>query len=148
MHLSVGGCIFLIRTDVRRVSPLSTVVQGSSWRKMSIALNPSLAPRSSATPIRLTKRGRALARWAAVTSLSILLISVGSAISGASTGGEHQSTSPYLQVSVKPGETLWSIASMIAGDGDRRAVVAEIMEVNHLKSPDLYAGQRIFLPTR
>jgi len=49
---------------------------------------------------------------------------------------------------VKPGETLWSIASMIAGDGDRRAVVAEIMEVNHLKSPDVAAGQRIFLPTR
>ena len=142
------GCTVLIRTDVRRVSPLSTDVLGSSRRKMSIALNPSLAPRSSATPIRLTKRGRALARWAAVTSLSILLISAGSALSGASAGGELQSTSPYIQVTVKPGETLWSIASMIASDGDRRAVVAEIMEVNHLKSPDVAAGQRIFLPTR
>ena len=124
---------------------------------MSYAFNPSLVsvtPRNSATPIRLTKRGRALARWAAVTSLSILLISVisaGSAISGASAGSALQTTSPFIQVTVKPGETLWSIASMVAGDkniGDRRAIVAEIMEINHLKVADLSAGQRLYLPTR
>jgi LysM repeat protein len=49
---------------------------------------------------------------------------------------------------VKPGETLWSIASVLAAHGDRRDLVAEISEINHLKSPELQAGQRIYIPTR
>jgi nucleoid-associated protein YgaU len=49
-------------------------------------------------------------------------------------------------VVVQPGDTLWSIASPVAADGDVRAVVAEIRQLNDLSSADLVPGQTLQLP--
>ena len=122
----------------------------------AIAINPSLANLSEKTPVngslsgvRLTPRGRFLARLAVITSLSVLLLSGFAAVTGASAGSTDTAIpTPYIKVSVKPGETLWSIAASIAPDGDRRSLVADIVEVNRLKSPELQAGQKIYIPTR
>ena len=46
-----------------------------------------------------------------------------------------KSESKYVQVVVTPGESLWSIAAMVAGDSQIQSVVADIVEVNKLKSP-------------
>jgi len=122
----------------------------------TIAINPSLVNRGEKTPVnrhysrvRLTPRGRFVARLAVITSLSVLLLSGFAAVTGASAGSaETAIPTPYIKVSVKPGETLWSIAASIAPEGDRRSLVADIVEVNRLKSPELQAGQKIFIPTR
>ena len=122
----------------------------------TIAINPSLVNRGEKTPenrhysrVRLTPRGRFVARLAVITSLSVLLLSGFAAVTGASAGStETAIPTPYIKVSVKPGETLWSIAASIAPEGDRRSLVADIVEVNHLKSPELQAGQKIYIPTR
>jgi LysM repeat protein len=53
-----------------------------------------------------------------------------------------------MKITVKPGETLWSIASNLSGSGDRRDLVDELIEVNRLKSPEVVAGQKIYIPTR
>lgn len=128
------------------------------------AINPSLVntnPRKIAkTPekqylsngsqsVRLTPRGRLVARLAVIASLSILLLSGFAAVTGASAGSSDTAIpTPYIKVSVKPGETLWSIADSINPSGDRRSLVADIVEINHLKSPELQAGQKIYIPTR
>ena len=127
----------------------------------TIAINPSLANvkkinHGAKTPVnrhdsrvRLTPRGRFLARLAVITSLSVLLLSGFAAVTGASAGSTDTAIpTPYIKVSVKPGETLWSFAASIAPDGDRRSLVADIVEVNRLKSPELQAGQKIYIPTR
>ncbi|MEY3400120.1 MAG: hypothetical protein RLZZ486_588 [Actinomycetota bacterium] len=122
----------------------------------TVAINPSLANLSEKTPVnsslsgvRLTPRGRAVARLAVITSLSILLLSGFAAVTGASAGSSETAIpTPYIKISVKPGETLWSIADGIDADGDRRSVVADIVEINNLKSPELQAGQKIYIPTR
>ena len=127
----------------------------------TIAINPSLAAiRKKAigekTPVnrhysrvRLTPRGRFVARLAVLTSLSVLLLSGFAAVTGATAGSTDSAIpTPYIKVSVKPGETLWSIAASIAPEGDRRSLVADIVEVNRLKSPELQAGQKIYIPTR
>ena len=124
----------------------------------TIAINPFLAKdaRRVKTPInqgpaalRLTPRGRFVARLAVITSLSVLLLSGFAAVTGATAGSTDSAIpTPYIKVSVKPGETLWSIAASIAPEGDRRSLVADIVEVNRLKSPELQAGQKIFIPTR
>jgi hypothetical protein len=50
-------------------------------------------------------------------------------------------------VVVQYGDTLWSIASSVAGPGDDvRAVVAEIRQVNDLPGSDLEPGQVLQLP--
>ena len=113
----------------------------------TIANNPS--PLNSHSQVRLTPRGRALARLAVVSSLSILLLAGFSLFSGATAGSEDSvSTTPYVKITVKPGETLWSIASNLSGSGDRRDLVDELIEVNRLKSPEVVAGQKIYIPTR
>ena len=126
----------------------------------SLSVNPSLVLKSEKTPVnryvssgtqtvRLTPRGRAVARLAVITSLSILLLSGFAALTGASAGSTDTAIpTPYIKVSVKPGETLWSIAGSIQSDGDLRAVVADILEINNLKNPELQAGQKIYIPTR
>lgn len=109
----------------------------------TIAIHPSI--RTSNGP-RLTRRGRFLARMAVIASLSILLLA-GFSLATGSQASSQSSDSPYIKVTVKPGETLWSIAAKIS-DGDRRELVDEIIEVNNLKSPEVNAGQKLFLPTR
>jgi LysM repeat protein len=83
---------------------------------------------------------------AVIASLSILLLA-GFSLATGSQASSQSSDSPYIKVTVKPGETLWSIAAKIS-DGDRRELVDEIIEVNNLKSPEVNAGQKLFLPTR
>ena len=113
----------------------------------TIAINPS--PLNGHSQVRLTPRGRALARLAVVSSLSILLLAGFSLFSGATAGSEDSvSTTPYVKITVKPGETLWSIASNLSGSGDRWDLVDELIEVNRLKSPEVVAGQKIYIPTR
>jgi len=122
----------------------------------TIAINPSLVTRGEKTPenrfysrVRLTARGRLLTRLAVIASLSILLLSGFAAMTGATAGSTETAIStPYVKVSVKPGDTLWSIAESIAPSGDRRSLVADIVEINHLSSPELQAGQKIYIPTR
>ena len=119
----------------------------------TIAIHPSLVQstpeRAGNSQVRLTPRGRALARLAVIASLSVLLLAGFSMFSGATAGVEDSiSTTPYVKVTVKPGETLWSIAANLSGSGDRRDLVDELIEVNRLKSPELVAGQKIYIPTR
>jgi predicted Zn-dependent protease len=110
----------------------------------TIAINPSI--NTSIGP-RLTRRGRFLARLAVIASLSILLLASFSLATASNQSSDSSYTSPYVKVTVKPGETLWSLAAK-SGSGDRRATVDEIIEVNNLKSPEVVAGQKLYLPTR
>ena len=141
--MSVVGSNLYFRTDVRRVSPLSTIVLYEERTMTTIAIHPSI---NTSNGPRLTRRGRFLARMAVIASLSILLLA-GFSLATGSQAASQSSDSPYIKVTVKPGETLWSIAAKIS-DGDRRELVDEIIEVNNLKSPEVNAGQKLFLPTR
>ena len=114
----------------------------------TIAIHPS-PERLPGNQLRLTPRGRALARLAVVSSLSVLLLAGFSLFSGATAGSEDSiSTTPYVKITVKPGETLWSIAATLDASGDRRDLVDELMDVNRLSNPELRVGQKIYIPTR
>ena len=49
-------------------------------------------------------------------------------------------------VVVHEGDTLWSIATSLGGDGDVRAVIDEIQRLNGLEGTDLVPGQVLDLP--
>jgi len=88
---------------------------------MSTLAIPSLAPleKQRKSQVRLTPRGRLVARSAVVASLSIVLAASASFITGATAGSKESAVStPYALITVKPGETLWSIASVLAAHGD------------------------------
>ena len=88
------------------------------------------------------------------TGLSIsLLVVIGAGFSTISSASDKSDVaissgeSKYVQVVVTPGESLWSIAAMVAGDAAIQSVVADIVEVNKLKSADVPAGTRLLVPT-
>ena len=110
----------------------------------------------SPTDLLLTEYEKMKARQAkrlARTGLSLsLLVVIGagfSSISSASNSSDQPSTkakSKYVQVVVTPGESIWSIAAMVAPKNQIASVVADIVEVNQLSSADVSAGSKILVP--
>ena len=94
------------------------------------------------------RQAKRLARTVSTISLLVVIGAGFSSISSASenTGNQSEVKSKYVQVVVTPGESLWSIAALVAGQGDIASVVAEIVEVNALKSADVSAGSKLLVP--
>lgn len=55
------------------------------------------------------------------------------------------SSGPQTHV-VESGETLWAVAGEYGGGGDPRAYVDDLLEINHLSSPQVFPGQTLILP--
>ena len=96
------------------------------------------------------RQAKRLARTVLSVSLLVVIGAGFSSISAASdnsgvTNADKQSK--YVQVVVTPGESLWSIAAMVAGDASIASVVADIVEVNQLKGADVVAGSKLLVPT-
>ncbi len=133
LHVSVGGCIVSFRTDVRIPSNIVYVSEGAF-------------PMAT----KLTARGRNVVRGAAVASL---LIVIGAGFSAVGNATENKavgvsSTAGYVRIVVAPGETLWSLASTVAGSGSVAAAEQQIVDANALSGTDLAAGQRLWVPVK
>jgi hypothetical protein len=102
---------------------------------------------SSTNPsgIRLNRRGR-LARTFVVLSLAVVLASVFGLKAGAGTTDAVGAPTSFIEVTVAPGDTLWSLATRMADGADVRAMVDEISSVNSLASAELQAGQKVRIP--
>ncbi len=114
---------------------------------IDITRTPVFATPLPATRLRLTVRGRRvlafLAAIPAVIALSIAIVSSGGALAS-SDGGAPAGT--FEQLTVMPGDSLWSIAEAIAPEADPRDVVDAIVRLNALPSGSLLAGQSLALP--
>ena len=99
---------------------------------------------------KLTARGRNVVRGTAVASLLIVIGAGFSAVGNASEKSAvgASGTAGYVRVVVAPGETLWSLASMVAGSGSVTAVEQEIVDANQLGGTDLAAGARLWVPVK
>jgi hypothetical protein len=112
-----------------------------------------LGPRQasgSRAPVRLTRRGRAVVACLLVTGLTIGVLLFSLLASGGAQATNHgQARAGYQgmrQIVVRPGQTLWSIASAAEPSADTRVVVQEIMTANALTSGDISAGQLLWIP--
>jgi hypothetical protein len=106
--------------------------------------------RPSRAPIRLTRRGRVVVASLLVTGLTVCALLLSLLASGGAQATNHgQPRAGYQgmrQVVVRPGQTLWSIASAAEPSADTRVVVQEIMTANALTSVDITAGQLLWVP--
>jgi hypothetical protein len=104
-------------------------------------------PDTAAPPLRLTRRGRIVIAVAAallVAVISLLAAGVAQATShGPSTRAARQN---LLQVVVRPGQTLWSVAESADPDQDTRVVVQQIIDLNSLNSATVPAGRQLWVP--
>ena len=95
--------------------------------------------------IKLNRRGR-LARTLVVLSLAIVAASVAGGQAGAETSSSAHQAAQYITVTVAPGDTLWSLAGVLAEGRNTRTLVDEILEINSLSTVDVTTGQKIRIP--
>jgi len=95
--------------------------------------------------VRLTRRARRLGVVFGLTVGVALGSWLGSALAGDDESGLR--LAGESSVVVHPGDTLWSIAAAVAGEGDDvRAVIADIRELNELPDAVVVPGQVLVLP--
>jgi hypothetical protein len=129
----IAGVKIMSTATINVVSAKTLINQGFSH-----STNPS--------GIVLNRRGR-LARTLVVLSLAIVMVATFAFSAGAgSTDSMAATPDSYVTVVVGPGESLWSLANRMAGDGDARSLIEEIMGVNSLATPDVQAGQSLRIP--
>ena len=98
-------------------------------------------------PLRLTRRGRVVIAIAAallVTMVSLFVAGVAQATNhGPSPRAARQN---LVQVIVRPGQSLWSVAESADPDQDTRAVIQQIIDLNSLNGDTVLAGQQLWVP--
>lgn len=100
--------------------------------------------------IRQQKRSRKanirLARFLVVLSLTTVFGAGFAMQAGAGSRDIPAKPNSFVTVTLAPGETLWSVAKALNGNGDLRELVDQIIRVNGLTSSDLTAGTKIRVP--
>ena len=96
-------------------------------------------------PLRLTRRGRVVATG--VSALVIGVLSVTLATAAQATHDKPGSVGKYLaKVTVRPGESLWSVAEAYDPGADTRLVILQIQQLNSLSGDQVRSGEMLWVP--
>lgn len=138
----------------------SSISAGPRSGQASEVLIPSavIAPRlvrarpsvSAPPPLRLTRRGRVVVGALVVAVIAAIALVIGLAAAGGAQAANHgQPRAGYQgmhEIVVRPGQTLWSIASAAEPGADPRDVVQQIMTANAMTGTTIRAGQLLWVP--
>lgn len=135
-------------------STAGTTTGSTAWRAAGHAAGdtPASTPRTRAgrqlrpaqrRPVHLTRRGRLLLLAGLV---ALMLGSFAFGRSASQAASEAPARPPLQQVTVQPGDSLWSVAQEVAPGRDPRGVVDMIQRLNRLSGPELQVGQQLLLP--
>jgi len=98
-------------------------------------------------PLRLTRRGRVVVAVATALLLAVLsLVIAASAQATSHTAPSSAAQRSLVQVIVRPGQSLWSVAENADPNADTRVVIQQIIELNGLTGNVVFAGQRLWVP--
>lgn len=93
---------------------------------------------------RIANRKKFISSTALLLFLSFCLLAIPFKLIQADGLQERQ----YMELVVKPGDTLWEIAESQNLGCDLRETIFEIKETNHLSANMLQAGQKILVPVK
>ncbi len=100
-----------------------------------------------APPLRLTRRGRVVVAVAATLLVTVISLLVAGVAQATNDGPSARAARQHLvQVVVRPGQSLWSVAESADPDQDTRAVVQQIIDLNSLNGDTVLAGQQLWVP--
>lgn len=94
-------------------------------------------------PVRLTRRGRVVLTVLMMAGLVLAGFTLGRGSSSAA-GPSHL---PRHTVTVRVGDTLWSLAARVAPHSDTRAVISEIQSLNNLPTAVVVPGEQLLVPS-
>jgi len=106
------------------------------------------APRVS-TPVRLTARGRRLARSLVVLLAVLTVLAVGLIGRLPAQAGDAPAVAATTTVVVQPGQTLWQIARAVDPSADVRDTIERIADLNGLSgsgAAKVFPGQKLIVP--
>jgi nucleoid-associated protein YgaU len=125
-----------------RAHPAGKALAARAGQAAAVPVPVPLRPVGPPRRVRLTARGRRL-----VAVLALAAATGGVALAGDfSSGGSALHLEGQDSVVVRSGDTLWSIASSVAGDDDVRAVVHRIQVRNGLHGTVIVPGEVLRLP--
>ncbi|MHB1614642.1 MAG: LysM peptidoglycan-binding domain-containing protein [Actinomycetes bacterium] len=93
--------------------------------------------------MHLTRRGRVVVTVLLVGLILALSVGVGAAVQAR----PDQAVPTVTTMTVRPGDTLWGIASRVSPGVDPRGMVLELRRLNPSSSGQLQAGQVLVVPT-
>ena len=130
----------------RTATPRSATSGAAAPRPVSVRWS-ATSIGSDAVPLRLTPRGRRLARTVIVLMavLTALVLSVTSRSSSVEAGNAPAEVATTTVV-VQPGQTLWTVARSIAPNADVRDTVARIQGLNGITGSSVRPGQQLVVP--
>ena len=100
-----------------------------------------------AAPLRLTRRGRVVVAVAAALLVTVISLLVAGVAQATNDGPSPRAARENLvQVVVRPGQSLWSVAESADPDQDTRAVIQQIIDLNSLNGDTVFAGQQLWVP--
>jgi hypothetical protein len=106
-----------------------------------------LAAQPTTSPLRLTRRGRVVVAGLAVLLVSALSLLVAGAAQATSHATPASSARHSLaQVTVRPGQSLWSVAESADPGVDTRLVIQRILRLNALHGDTVFSGERLWVP--
>ena len=104
-------------------------------------------PETANPPLRLTRRGRVVVAVAAALVLAALSLVIASAAQATNHPVSSRAAEQGLaQVTVHPGQSLWSVAESADPAADTRVVIQQIIELNGLTGNVVFTGQRLWVP--
>jgi hypothetical protein len=83
---------------------------------------------------------------AAVAALAVAGLSLLAANAAQATNQPAPSHQNLVQVVVRPGQSLWSVAESADPDQDTRTVIKQIIDLNSLSGDTVVAGQQLWVP--
>ena len=115
------------------------------------AARPGTSRPGQAGRVRLTRRGRLVLGVFAVMVAAGLATLFWLSVAGGAQAASHRlrpgaAYRGMTQVVVRPGQTLWSIASRAEPGADPRVVIQQIIEINALRGPVIQPGQALWVP--
>ena len=131
------------RAAARWTAPLDPPAPASSRTPRTQATRPETAN----PPLRLTRRGRVVV--AVFTALVLAALSLVIASTAQATNhpvSARAAQQGLAQVTVHPGQSLWSVAESADPAADTRVVIQQIIELNGLTGNVVFAGQRLWVP--
>ena len=131
------------RAAARWTAPLDPPAPASSRTPRTQATRPETAN----PPLRLTRRGRVVVAVFTALVLAALSLVIASAAQATNHPVSSRAAQQGLaQVTVHPGQSLWSVAESADPTADTRVVIQQIIELNGLTGNVVFAGQRLWVP--
>ena len=104
-------------------------------------------PQPGSAPLRLTRRGRIVVAVAAALLLAALSLVIAASAQATNHPLPPRAAQQGLtQVTVRPGQSLWSVAESADPHADTRVVIQQIIELNGLTGNVVFTGQRLWVP--